>query len=189
MNIPYLLATGKHPAKVNVIVSKTGETGNIVSVDKISANQKSSSDAYLISTIGDEYDLKNINKLSGFVAVDLQGYVRTQKHNLFTFPERTLQKINLIKATESELKKINPEIVKQQKRRILLVTKGSRGFSIFYKNHGYHFNVRKLVKAKNTIGARDTLFAIFVVEYLKSKNISEAACAARTYVKKFLSEK
>jgi hypothetical protein len=190
-----ILITGPKEARINIVVDKKGETGKVISVSRIPSSKIPASSThgfFIISTVGNEYDLENIKTLEGFIALDLQGYIRLQameKDKTLIIKPTIQRKIDLIKITENELKNLDKALVKKQKKQMLLISKGRRGFVLFYKHHRYSIKPKLKLHPQNTLGAGDVLLASFVAEYTRCKDPQRAALFARDYVEKFLLKK
>ncbi|MBU4332713.1 bifunctional hydroxymethylpyrimidine kinase/phosphomethylpyrimidine kinase [Patescibacteria group bacterium] len=178
-------------AKVEVVVSKKGETGFVKSVDKINLTGKRTARAFIISTVADEFDLTNLTKLNGLIALDIQGYARdikVQKKTKLQIAPDTYQLISILKVTKEELKFLDKEFTDNQKKRILIITKGEQGAEIFSGGKRYVFPARK-TKVKDTIGAGDVFLTAFVAEFIKIKDAQKAGKFAIGYVEQFLADK
>lgn len=189
MNQKFKLVTGKNKAVVKVNVLKDSEKGEIISVSPID-NSLRKSDLFIISTISDEYDLYNIKTLQGIVAVDLQGYVRKYKKGgkKLSIPVEILNNISILKLTQKEAQFVLDKVLKSQKDRILIITKGKYGFILYVQDKKYIYKVT-YVKTTDTIGAGDTFFAAFCISYINKGDAVFAAEYAKKHVDKFLIEK
>lgn len=189
--LEFRMLSGKKPAEVAINIDKTGERGVFLSISKIHLKSKKKAAAFIISTVANEFSLNEINKLSGLVALDIQGYVRalkSKKDSKIKIPERITKKIDILKATREEARFLEKKFISDQKRRILILTEGHRGVDIFYHGRRLFLKVDK-VSSIDTIGAGDVFLTIFVIEFLKGKNIKESGMAAINFTKKFLEEK
>ncbi|MDE2038046.1 MAG: hypothetical protein KGI69_02375 [Patescibacteria group bacterium] len=182
------LITGEQRSEVEIMVRDGEEIGKIVSVSPIEINGRLDADAFIISTISDEFNIQNIESLDGLVAVDLQGYVRAAKSDdrKLVIDQRLASLIGIAKLTRDEASHvIGLDLLKDK---ILLITDGEKGFDLYANGALHHFDGEP-IRAKDTIGAGDTLFARFVVEYMRSHDILESARRARGYVADFLRSK
>lgn len=184
------LVCGKNPAVVKIIIKNNMETGSIVSISKIPTPKTKKADCFIISTIGNEFNIKNVALLKGLIVLDIQGYARFArvKNKKFNLPQSILPKIYILKATLKELKYVNRTVIDNQKKRILLITKGGKGFDIFANNKKFSYKTKKL-KPKDTIGAGDTLLTAFVVKFIQTRNIAKSGLFTRNFVYKFLKNK
>ena len=131
--------------------------------------------------------------MSGIIALDIQGFVRKLKTNntnnkKLGISEQIANKISILKGTEEELSYIDNKFLDDQKRRILIITKGEMGFDIFFKEKEYRF-IANPIFAKNTIGAGDSFFTAFAVEFLRTKDILKSGESAKIFVENFLKSK
>ncbi len=163
------------------------EKGKIISCGKIKVASPLRADGIVISTIGDEFNLKDISKIHGVIALDVQGFVRTRKGANLDF-KGVLKNIAILKATRSELETLAPTDVRDQKKRILLITRGADGFEIFAEGQHYIFRNKKIA-ARDTIGAGDVLLTAFLVAFLRTNDSKLAGSFALDYVTKFIENK
>jgi len=185
--IKYKLHTGG-VIKVEIKVTNKGECGKIISKVKKSKKIQNikNNDIIIISTISREWVLNNKTiPPQAKVFLDIQGYVRTNEKSNKFFENSFWHKIYCIKGTEKEINKLPKNIIVNQKKKCLIITKGDKGSVIYFKNKKYIFQSNK-IKAKNTIGAGDTFFAAIIVQFVKTNNIVKSTKFATKEVKKFL---
>lgn len=135
----------------------------------------------LVSTVLREFDLPS---LTGRYAIDVQGYVRdgAKRGGKRRFSEPALRRAWLIKATREELAWIDPACIADTA--VLLITDGSRGFEV---RGPESFRVRtEPIECADTVGAGDTLFAVFAAELLRGSTLRDAAERARVETESFL---
>ena len=184
LKIPYCLICGDQGI-VEIDMRNMVEQGKIISIGKITYQIPNNAEFVLISTLLDEFNLKASGK---FNCVDLQGYVREGsdfgKKKIFDSEE--LEKFDIIKATKEEIKYIPKQIV--TKLKILLLTDGENGFEIMKCGKKQIFPINK-VETEDTIGAGDTFFAGFCIEYYKTRDIIKSAESAKDITKTFLNQK
>jgi fructose-1-phosphate kinase PfkB-like protein len=71
----------------------------------------------------------------------------------------------------------------------LIITKGSEGVEIYFKNKKYTFTINN-IKSSDAIGAGDTFFANFIVSFINTDGMIEKSCSiAMNKVEKFLLNK
>lgn len=167
--IKYKVHAGK-PIMVEIRIGKKGEAGEIKSniIEKEIKNIKSD-DTIVISTIGREWMLGSRIADKSNIFLDIQGYARTTRKNDDLFGREFWSQIFCIKGTEAEMRKLPLNVIKNQKEKCLIITKGAKGAEIFYNNKKYIFNPRKQLSVRNTIGAGDVFFANFIISFMKTK--------------------
>ncbi|MFC1613253.1 PfkB family carbohydrate kinase [Patescibacteria group bacterium] len=185
--IKYKLHTGGI-IKIEIKITKKGERGKIIS--NIKENKKirniKNNDIIIISTVGKEWilDDKNIPPQTK-IFLDIQGYIRTKEKSDKLFKDNFWNKIYCIKGTEKEISQLPKNIIANQKKKCLIITKGDRGSVVYFKNR-QHILRAKEMELKNTIGAGDTFFAAIIVHFIKIDNIVTSAKFATKDVEKFL---
>lgn len=129
----------------------------------------------IISTVDSEWILKNEFSDETKLFLDVQGYIRVAKNDQSIFKYDFWKNIYCMKGTKEEIQQIPKEIIKRQKEKILLVTKGSKGCDIYSKGKKMVLKPKTIAETKNTIGAGDTFFASFIVAFVKNNyNIVES---------------
>ena len=125
-------------------------------------------DLVVISTVDGEWVLDQ--KVSGKAQVflDVQGYVRGAIKNVEMYKSDFWNHIFCMKGNEREIKEIPNNIIKNQKNKCLIITKGSKGAVIYFKNKKYVFAAKK-IKLNDSIGAGDTFFAGFIAGFVRNK--------------------
>ncbi len=174
--------------EVKIKVINNNESGKIIS--KIKKNNKiqniKNNDLIVISTIGREWILDNeAIPPQAKIFLDIQGYIRIKEKNDEFFKNNFWNKIYCIKGIEKEINKLPKNIIKNQKKKCLIITKGEKGSIMYFKNKKYIFRAKKM-KLKNTIGAGDTFFAALVANFIKTKNLIQSGKFAVEEVEKFL---
>jgi len=185
LRVPYRQILAKPEAEIEIRMPE--EKGIIKSVGRVKINHPVQSKRVIVSTIGNEFNLVDLNKFRGFIVLDIQGFARTSKKGKIDF-QKTLKRITILKATKFELGFMNAEDVCDQKKRLLLVTRGIQGFEVFYRSQRHVF-VSSKKKVFNTIGAGDVLLTAFLVKFLETKNPKSAGLFALNYVTKFIENK
>lgn len=180
---------------VEILLNEEGEFGRIKSnhnPSHISYNNITS-DYLVISTLLDDFDLSGINAFKGKVFLDIQGYVRDGKDFgkkvSWNPKEEIAQKIFCLKGTEEEIQFVDPNTIEKQKSKMLIVTKGSEGCDLYWKGKKFSFGPKELIKTKNTVGAGDSFFAIFVSQFIKSGDPVKSAQQAVLKTSEFLTER
>lgn len=185
-----VLITGDKESLVRITVAGGEEKGEIVYTAPIILSKKMAADFFIISTIGDEFKLKEIKKLSGAIAVDGQGYVRKykKKNGKLIIPREIGEKISILKITDSEALFFDKNFLTSQKKRILLITRGRKGFEVYAFGRKYIYKAEEII-VDNAVGAGDTLFAFFCFSYLHDGDAQRAALDAKIWVENFLRNK
>lgn len=162
-HVNYRMHTGED-ATVDITLSVDGEHGSVTSCPKNASPRIEDASCVLVSTILDEWPL---SAFVGYVNVyiDMQGYVRDEpragEKHIAIIPAGF--EPACVKVTEEELAYLPEEFIGSQKRRILLITKGVRGITLFAGGEQHDLPPSTLVNASDTIGAGDTLFTHFLV--------------------------
>lgn len=151
------------------------------------------SQAAIVSTILDEWDLGNANAYKGKLFVDIQGYVRDGsdfgKKKAWATIETLAQSIFCLKGNTVEIGMLPPDVVEDQKKnRMLIITKDREGVEIFYKGKRVEDKPTTIIHPPNTIGAGDTFFANFVYQFMTTENVESATRFALDKTSEFLSQ-
>jgi hypothetical protein len=184
-DINYSLYDGDEYQVVEIEVLDGEEFGKADKISEIKLPEIPKDSHILISTVGDEFNLKDIPFTSGIIGLDIQGYVRGKDFNIkkrFEF-EEVLEKITILKGTKQELEYVNHANIP-----IVIKTNGANPGEILFKDETIEFKPKKIF-AKNTIGAGDTFFSKFFIIYTQTKNISKSLSEAINCVEDFLKEK
>ena len=124
-------------------------------------------DLAIISTVDNEWILNTKISTDALVFLDAQGYIRNARKNTKIYELDFWNNIFCLKINKQEARELPRDIVHNQKNKCLIITKGSEGAVIYFKNKKYVFLAKKM-KLKDTIGAGDTFFAGFIVGFIKS---------------------
>ncbi len=172
--VPYELRTGRK-MNVEILVKKNGEFGRIP-LKPISKKVKFAdinTPLLIISTILDEFKLADLSLFKGKVFLDVQGYVRDGKrfgHKKFWKADNSVMRaIFCLKGTEEELTYIPAAYLEQQKKKVLIITKGNKGSIIFDSGKRYTVKPSIIIKTRDTIGAGDTFFAYVISKFIKDQ--------------------
>jgi hypothetical protein len=184
------LITGDKESSVRIVVERKEEKGEIIYTAPIILSKEMTADLFIVSTIGEEFELKDIKKFSGIIAVDGQGYVRKYKakNKKLMIPREIGDKISVLKITDSEILFFGKRFLTRQKNRILLITCGRKGFEI-YAFGGKYIHRAKEIAVDDAVGAGDTLFATFCFSYLNNRDARRSATFAKAQVENFLRNK
>lgn len=144
----------------------------------------------VISTILNEINLSNLKDYKGKVFLDVQGYVRDGqdfgKKKYWDVDKSLFDTFFCLKGTEEELSFIPNNLLKFQKQKVLIVTKGKEGGEVYLQGSKQTFQPALVAHPKNTLGAGDTFFAHFVSDYIKSSEISASIASATSNTTNFL---
>lgn len=172
-------------------MSNSKEKGWVDAVEPIRSVRAQRATGFIISTILDEFKLKELNKLQGMIALDVQGYVRSAraKGSLpLMIPSKLAQRITVLKMTTQELRYLSRKLIADQKKRILVITKGVGGAEVIAKNKKYIFSAQP-IHAKDAIGTGDVFLASFFVRFLATRDPKEAGRFATRFTEEFLKAK
>jgi len=181
--------------KIEIKLKKDGEVGKVKTRPKIKKVNfgKVKSECLVISTILKEFNLRDISKFKGKVFLDVQGYVRDGGSlggkKLFHQGNELDFSIFCLKGTEEEIRYLQKDFIKNQRKKILIITKGGRGCEAFILGKKYVIKPKKVLKTKNTIGGGDTFFAHFIAHLYKGNDPVKSLRYATGETLKFLEKK
>ncbi len=191
---PHTLIVGKE-MRVEIEIRGGKERGRVSGALFSQPLPPVSTSNVLVSTLWREWETGQLANYTGRVFLDVQGFVRNPAAGFGVKQEwrearELASRLFCLKATALELTYLPPEVVTEQKNeRCLIVTSGGEGSEVFYQGNYYKFPVERLLNLSDTLGAGDTYFANFVMEFLKSENPEQAGAVATARVAKFLSTK
>ncbi|MFH0969241.1 MAG: PfkB family carbohydrate kinase [Patescibacteria group bacterium] len=176
-------------ANINIRITNGAEKGVLASKPKERKISKIlKNDIILISTVDREWILPDNLPEKVKIFLDVQGYVRAARKNSLIYRLNFWDNIFCMKCNDLESKELPKIIIKNQKKKCLIVTKGSKGIEVYFKNKKYIFNAKK-IKVKNAIGAGDTFFAAFTFYFMKTSSIIQSGNFAIGEVNKFMLKK
>ncbi len=180
---------------VKIVITPSNEFGMVPVIPKKTKLDftQLTEDCLVVSTVVREFDFDKLDKFTGKVFLDIQGYVRDEtdfgKKKIWE-PSLSVQKaIFCLKGTDEELKYISSEFIEAQKKKILICTKGRQGAEIFYFGKKTIVKPKKVVKTENTIGAGDNFFGYFISRFLEMQDVVRSANYASDKVIEFLRQK
>lgn len=144
----------------------------------------------IVAPVIDEVDTTLFQKLSekGFLAVTPQGYFREIGKNkvIIRRPWKEMNALSHAKAvvlSDEDLtfnEKPDKETLKQivENTNVVALTEGMHGSTIFNNNESFHINIFEIEKKVDPTGAGDTYSTAFLVNYLITRNLKEAAVFA-----------
>lgn len=124
-------------------------------------------DIIIISTVDKEWLFCGKFLKKAIIFLDVQGYVRAIRKNKLICKSDFWNNIFCIKGNEHEIRWLPKNVIKNQKRKCLIVTKGVEGAVVYLRNKKYILNAKK-VKPEDTIGAGDTFFAGFIAGFIRN---------------------
>lgn len=190
-NISYNLITPLKETIVEIKILESDEISRVIKKQEIKSVKINKDSNIIISTILDEFNLKNLPEVDGIIALDIQGFVRSPKgfgaKRKFTKFEKYYDKIKILKGTKKELEYVNLDIL--QKIPIVIITNGNKEGHIMKKGKIIEKIKSEKINTKDTVGAGDTFLSAFLVEYLKSNNVKKSKDFAKKYVINFLRDK
>lgn len=163
--------------KVDILITSKGEFGKITQKPKNTEIDflKMKKSHVVISSLLDDFSFKNIEKFEEKIFLDIQGYVRNGdqfgKKKNWNIKHDIGKSIFCMKGTAEEIKFIPNAIINNQKKKILLITKGKEGCEIFAFGKRYVLKPDRIIKSDNTVGAGDTFFAYFISAFIKSEDV------------------
>lgn len=181
--------------KVEILVAKGSEFGRVREIPKTKKInfEKIKTPFLLISTIYKEFNLSGISKFQGKIFLDIQGYVRDikkfGKKQQWRPKNEIISSIFCLKGTEEEIKYIPYNFLKEQKQKILIITKGKSGCDVLAFGKKYEIKIKKPINTEDALGAGDTFFAFVVSKFLKTNNILKSVRYAVDKTSEFLTQK
>jgi sugar/nucleoside kinase (ribokinase family) len=179
--------------QVEILVTPEGEFGKVPTRSPIKPIDAKLADWTIISTILNEWDITSVTVWPSHLFVDLQGYVRNDddfgKKQRWDDIALFADKIFCLKGTVEEMKYVPAKVREGQKRRLLIITNGSRGLDLYYKGGHTYIPCKRVTGQKNTIGAGDTFMAYFVASMYKGCAPVDAARHASGKTTCFLENK
>lgn len=146
----------------------------------------------IISTISDEWDISRIQNVD-YLFLDVQGYVREGhsfgKKKIWPQIAELADKIYGLKGTAEEIACLPKSFVEDQKKKLLVVTLGKDGAEIYWQGKKYTVEAEQIEGLTDTIGAGDTFFTYFVLEFYRGTDPRQAAIEASRKTANFLREK
>jgi hypothetical protein len=182
------------PLTVEILVTPDGEFGRIPQVPQQALIQLELMGEWtVVSTVLGEWQFPGGITLQGRVFVDLQGFVRDGKNfgakKMWDVDPKLAEQIFCLKGTAEEARYIPEEVLEDQKRRLLIITRGKDGLDVFFKGEHREFGIEEVQDLKDTIGAGDTFLGYFVASMFKGNEPFEAAQRATQRTADFLREK
>lgn len=146
-----------------------------------------------ISPILNEFSLKNVDQYKGKIFLDAQGFTREAgelgKKKKWESTNLVENSIFCLKAADYELPYLKKRFLKKQKERILLLTQGAKGCTVYAFGKSFFVKPKRIIKSPDTLGAGDTFFAYFISQYIITKDTYKSASYAVDKTSNFLASK
>lgn len=177
----YEIITGE-VVRVEVVPTDGGEEYVIPPVPPIELPSSFAGDVVILSPVMREIDPSAVPSVDRFLAVDLQGFVRTPYRQSGSVSEsfdlsELLGRASVVKASAGEIERLSKASRASVRASILVVTQGRQGARVESPDGCWEIGARP-VAVSNTIGAGDTFLAGFVCALLDGASPPEAGDAA-----------
>jgi len=147
----------------------------------------------IMSPIIGEFDLSGIENYEGNLFVDVQGFTRVVgkygKKKKWITTKKIEKAIYCLKVSDHELQYVSKAFLNAQKKKLLLITQGEKGCTIYASGKKFIVKPKKILHAPDTLGAGDTFFAYFIAEYIKTNDLKKSAEVATVKASEFLMTK
>ena len=179
--------------QVQVVPGRDGEEYVIPPLQRIPLPDSLRADAVILSPIMNEIDPNRVPAVEGMLAVDVQGFVRVpgKRTGSGISPVHLaplLQKAQVVKVSQKELRLLDEDSIVALGDRITLVTRGRRGAVIRDGGREYVVESRP-VEVQNTIGAGDIFLSAFVCALLRGEPTQDAGHSAARFTESMLAER
>ncbi len=175
LGVAYDVYAGAVPAIVRITMRDDREVGVVESCTPIVVSERTEADACIISTILDEFPVERIGGLPGYLALDVQGYVRKPGGGRRRWmPSADVWRLfSCVKVADEELPFLSETFLASQRLRSLIVTHGVSGATVWDRGTAYEIPATP-VSVSHALGAGDTLLAAFVVATLRGMDAPSA---------------
>ncbi len=190
----------KWDTKIELYLTKSGKPNNklfkgkvVGVVPKFNLPIKQMTEYSIVSTIANEWKLREIKNYKGKLFLDIQGYVRDPKK--FSVKKQWPQISSLVeyiyclKGTNQEVKLLPKSVINIAKKKLLIITDGSNKVKVFHDNKKFEFSIVKVNNLFDYIGAGDTFFGHFVAGLYKGFTMNNSAKIAINKTRIFLENK
>lgn len=170
---------------VEIMLKDGEEFGKLSYCPPTVINYKNIDTPYLVlSSVMDEFSIENLGEYEGKNFLDAQGFTRSigefGKKKKWITDDEIERSIFCLKVADYELPYLNNKFIERQKQKILLLTQGAKGCTVFAFGKYFKIKPAESIKAPDTLGAGDTFFAYFIFKYIESTNpISASKFASR----------
>lgn len=190
--VPYHIVCGDK-IEVEILITPDGEYGKVPVLPEIRPiNEKLLAKWAIVSTVLNEWQFMNLEAVPDRLFIDVQGFVRNpvdfgSKQRWDGIENLSFRPFGL-KASDNEIHYLPPEFVEDQKKRLLLVTRGAEGADVYYEGRCTFVEADRVENLDNTIGAGDTFLGFVVAAMYTGKTAVEAAMCATEQTAVFLRE-
>ena len=191
-DIPYQLVTGQEMTVKIVSVPGKDQVGKVQDYGLRQKIPKVDTPHLLVSTLYEEWDLDPLSGYGGNLFLDVQGFVRNPQVG-YGRKKKWAPPFGLVplfvKTNFAELAYIPAEFAEDQRRRGLIVTHDRFGSEIYWQGRREIIPTGELVETNDTLGAGDTYFARFTIEFLNTGDPIRAARQAAVQARQLLEER
>lgn len=181
LSVPYKLYTGERILSIAKLFGND-EVYKIKSYDRPLPFPHPPTDVTIFSPIIHEWELDGIKDYKGRIYFDVHGAVRSEnefRKELWKDAGKYAPYIFCIKANESELAYLPPDVIADQKaNRMMLSTLGSRGIEIVYKGQTTVLKPQKIKQLQHTIGAGDMMLVHFAIKFQETGDVAVSGAFA-----------
>lgn len=192
-NIEYEIFTWWYEWEVFILNNNWNDVWIIKYAPKININNNLKSDYFILSTLLNEFNLKDTNKLEGIIFCDIQWYIRelntANRKLLNNLP--WLNNIDFLKVTDYEFQYLTNELILEfiNNAWTIIITTWSKWIVKLINNKWEKIINIPIWNFIDTIWAWDTFLSAVANIYYKTKNIEKSIKEASDYVYNFLREK
>lgn len=170
-------------ADVNAFAGPEGEEYSIRRLPLIPLNGVLAGNV-VVSPIMREIDAASVPAVTGFLAVDVQGFVRHPRDEPDLSPDSGLPELfaraDVVKISEAELLSLTVRAREALDGTVALITRGAKGLDVQVGGVAHRIPV-EAVTSSNAIGAGDILLAAYVDAALRDADPARAAESAAWY--------
>jgi hypothetical protein len=176
-NVDFELITG-NDITTEILITKEGEYGKIpIQPKSLHLKNTKLNPWTIVSTVLDEWDISNIS-LPDYTFIDIQGFVRNGSDfgikKVWKNSQKIIAQSYCIKGTAEEINMLPAPLLETQKKKLLIITNGSKGLDLYVNGKQYFLAVNELKELPDTIGAGDTFFAYMVAGMYKGLSAVDA---------------
>lgn len=193
--VPFVLLAPNARGVVEIRITTDGEAGRIIEKPEVSQIDFSSiaTPVLLISSLCGEFSLEGLSRFQGRVFLDVQGYVndplRLGGKIAWKPSSKVVKSTSCLKGTDQEIQQLPAAVIEAQKKKMLIITRGSNGCELFLRGERFPVKPSSVVETKNAIGAGDTFFATFVAGVFRMDDPLGSICYATERTSEFLANR